>query len=181
MEKLTRALSMHPEWVQPKTFERKFELRLGDLIFARIDFQKMTGSLAVAECDSDRWTFKRVGFFNPRVTIRQEGTEVDRGIYTPKWSGASGTLQMADGTSYQWRSANFWATRMEWSDSTGKALVTFRSGVDNSKFSDVFKTQATLEFSPEARPASELPLLVLLGWYLVILHHEDTAATAASS
>jgi hypothetical protein len=181
MEKLSRAFSLHPEWIQPKTFERRFELRVGDLLFGTLVFQKMTGSMAVARTDSGAWTFKRVGFFNPRITVRNDGSEADAGIYSPKWSGSSGTIQMADGTLYQWRHANFWATRMEWTDGGGRVLVTYQSGVENSRLSDALKTQATMEFSQDARSVPDLPLLILLGWYLVILHQEDAAAAVAAS
>jgi hypothetical protein len=181
MENISRAFSLHAEWIQPKAMERRFELRTGDLLFASLAFTKMTGSLATATSSDGSWTFKRVGFFNPRATIRTDGADTDLGIYTPKWSGASGILQMADGTPYHWRHANFWATKMEWTTPARSPLVTFQSGVENSRLSDMFKVQAGVSFSVEARHLKELSLLVLFGWYLVVLDHDDSAAAVAAS
>lgn len=181
MENITRAFSLHAEWIQPKTMERRFELRTGNLLYASLVFTKMTGSLATGTSSEGIWTFKRVGFFNPRITIRQEGAETDLALYTPKWSGSSGVLQFVDGPTYHWRIANFWATRVEWTTPAGSPLVTFHSGIDNSRISDMLKVQAGVTLSIEARHLRELDLLVLFGWYLMILHHDDTVVAAAAS
>jgi hypothetical protein len=181
MESITRAFSLHAEWIQPKTMERRFELRTGNLLYATLQFTKLTGSLATATSSEGVWTFKRVGFFNPRVTIRKEGSETDIALYTPKWSGASGNLQLADGPAYQWRHANFWSTRMEWTSPSGTVLVAFHSGIENSRITDMFKIQAGVTLSTEARHLQELDLLVLFGWYLMILHHDDSTAAVAAT
>ncbi len=47
--------------------------------------------------------------------------------------------------------------------------------------SDLFKTQALVEVESQAYALAELSLLVLLGWYLVILHQDDIAAASAAT
>jgi hypothetical protein len=47
--------------------------------------------------------------------------------------------------------------------------------------SDLFKTQALVEIEPQVYALAELSLLVLLGWYLVILHQDDVAAASAAT
>jgi len=44
----------------------------------------------------------------------------------------------------------------------------------------LFKTQARVEIDLRGRALPELPLLVLLGWYLIVLQQEDAAAAAAT-
>ena len=61
----------------------------------------------------------------------------------------------------------------------GKALVTFKQGTEENKWSDLFKFQALVEIDPSANGLEELPLLVALGWYLMILHHDDDASAGA--
>jgi hypothetical protein len=44
----------------------------------------------------------------------------------------------------------------------------------------MFRTQAVVEIAPAASSDPRLPLLITLGWYLILLQHEDSAATAAT-
>jgi hypothetical protein len=88
-------------------------------------------------------------------------------------------VQFSDGRVYLWKVANFWATKYAFSDAQGNVLVTYKSGSDEQKLSNLFKQQAQVEVAPEAWQLPELAFLVLLGWYLVILQQEDASAVAA--
>jgi len=176
-------LNLSPEtrryWSQPKALERTYELRDDSRLFGTLSFLKPLGSLAEASLAAGDWTFKRVGFFRPRVTVRRRGQEEDVAVYQPKGWGAEGELQFAAGRSYQWTSANFWATRFNFVDGAGRTVVAFKPGAEDSKWSDFFKFQALVEIDPSAARLEDLPLLVSLGWYLMILHHQDTASAGA--
>lgn len=168
-------------WVQPRAFDRRFELRAGeDLAVATLRFKSSFGTLATGEANGQSWTFKRVGFLNPRVTVRWAGAEDDLAIYYPRWQG-DGTLEFADGRVFRWESINFWGTQWSFFDSSGEPLVTFKPGADKFRLSDLFKTQAFVEISSRGYALAEAPLLALLGWYLMILRNDDTAAVAASA
>jgi len=93
--------------------------------------------------------------------------------------GSEGELQFAGGHIYAWKSANFWATKFNFVNRAGRTAVAFRPGAEESKWSDVFKFQALVEIDPSASHLEELPLLLALGWYLMILHHEDAASAGA--
>ena len=167
-------------WIQPKGLDNRwFELRAGDGIVATLEFETLCGSLARAQSADGSWTFKRVGFFNPRVTVRKAGQEADLAVYTPRWTGREGTLEFPDGRVFGWVQANFWATKFQITDAAGYSLVSFESGAEKSRLSDIFKTQARVEIGRRGRALPELPLLVLLGWYLIILQKQDAAAVAA--
>lgn len=169
------------EWTQPKTFQNRYELRSGENLVATLEFPKAFGSLANAIAADGRWTFKRVGFFNTRITVRLEGQEDELAVYHPKWTGTEGRLQFASGEAYTWKVANFWATQFVWL-SSDQQVILFRPGVEDSEISDWFKTQARVEIQPEAGMVKHLSLLVLLGWYLMILkQQDDVAATAAAT
>ncbi|HEX3630717.1 MAG TPA: hypothetical protein VHW91_09625, partial [Candidatus Dormibacteraeota bacterium] len=60
-------------WVQPSARKREHELRAGDDVGATLAFQR--GSLANAAAAEGEWTFKRQGFWHPRVTARIAGSE----------------------------------------------------------------------------------------------------------
>ena len=169
----------HLSWSQPKALQRTFELRDGDRLLGTLSFATSWGSLAEASMAAGEWTFKRVGFFRPRVTVRRREQETDLAVYQPKGWGSEGELQFAGGRIYAWKPANFWATRFNFVDATGRALVAFKPGAEESKWSDIFKFQALVEIDHSASRLEELPLLVSLGWYLMILHHQDSASGGA--
>ena len=70
-------------WSQPKALQRIFELREGNRLFGTLSFVKSLGSLAEASMAAGDWTFKRVGFFRPHVTVRRRGQETDLAVYQP--------------------------------------------------------------------------------------------------
>jgi hypothetical protein len=180
MEALSTVVAMPLYWIQPKTFERRFELRAGDSLIATLCFETAFGTLATAESADGSWTFKRVGFLNPRVTVREVGVDTNLAVYQPRFWG-DGSLEFRDGRVYRWRATNFWGTQWGFADSDENQLFALKPGVDKPKLSDLLKTQALVEIEPQGHTLPELPLLVLLGWYLMILHHDDTAAIAATT
>ncbi len=167
-------------WVQPKTFDRWFELRAGDQVVATLGWETSCGSLARGSTAQGSWTFKRVGFLNPRVTVRQSGSEIDVAVFWPRWLG-DGTLELASGAVFRWQSTNFWGTDWMFSAGDGTPLLALKEGSKEGKLSDMFKTQSLVEIHPEAYDVPDIGLLVLVGWYLMILRQDDAAAGAAAA
>jgi len=162
-------------WKQPSARREEYELRAGDEVLATLRWPKSWGSLAEAEVAEGRWTFKRVGFWRTRGTLRVAGDEDDIGTLEARWTG-NGTLTLASGESYGWESTNLWGTRYGWSDSRGTELVRFGATAS------LLREEAAVELSPRASALSDLPLLVLYGWYLLVMHNRDAAgATAATA
>jgi hypothetical protein len=181
MEPIQNAQNLPLYWVQPKTMSRTFTLHSGEQEYASLDFQSAFGSLAIAETAGHTWSFKRMGFFNPRVTVRRPNEETDLAVYQPRWTGTEGTLTFAGGRTFQWRATNFWATKFAFLDNSGEALLWFKEGSEQGHLSDLFKTQAQLAIEPAGWQLAELDLLVTLGWYLLILYNEDAAGVAAAA
>jgi hypothetical protein len=179
MTQLAAVAERQLHWVQPKALDRWFELRSGDELLATLSWETICGSLARAETADGSWTLKRVGFLNPRVTVRESGSEIDLATFWPRWLG-DGTLEFAYGRAFRWQSTNFWATDWMFADSSGTPLIHFKQGSPEGKLSDVFKIQALVEIHPQAAELQELGLLILVGWYLAVLRHDDAAAGAAA-
>jgi hypothetical protein len=159
-------------WVQPAALKREHELRAGDEVVATLRFQR--GSLADAEADGGHWTFKRQGFWHPTVTVRTAGSDDDLAVFHPRWVGG-GTLEFPDGRAVQLSSANFWQSEWVWQDGE-KPLIRFKGR------HGLVKARGAVEIEPEDAARPDLAMLVLLGWYLILLHAEDsTAATSAAS
>ena len=99
MRSIFTATGQELSWHQPKGLRRHFELRIGDEVLATLRWETNFGSLATAETAEGRWTFKRVGFWRPKVTVRAAGSDADLAVFEPRWTG-SGTLTLASGHSY---------------------------------------------------------------------------------
>ena len=180
MEQLSDFVGFQAEWIQPKALERTYELRCGEAVLASLSFRSSFGTLALAETAEGQWTFKRVGFLNPRVTVRVADEEDDLAVYRPKFWG-DGVLTFDDGASYAWAPTNFWHTVWAFSDSAGQLLLSLTQGREKGRLSDIFKTQASVEIAaPDAAP-DVLAVLLTLGMYLLILHQQDAAAAVAAT
>ncbi len=181
MESLAKHLTDELFWTQPMAMHRAYELQSSGLVVATLEFETAFGSLATARADGDAWSFKRMGFFRPHVTVRIAGTEDDLAVYRPKWTGTEGELAFRDGTIFTWTITNFWATRYEVKDSAGQTLVEYKSGGRDSGLRDFFRSQATVTVTDAGRRYRQTGLLVLVGWYLILLQQSDAAAAAVAA
>lgn len=173
MKKLADVADAELTWVQPSMRKQAYELRAGDEVVATLAWQR--GSLADALADDRHWTFKRAGFWQPRVTARVAGSDTDIAVFRPAWMGG-GTLELAGGKVLRFSAANFWHSQWVWQEpGTDTPLVHFKSQPG------LLKTGGQVEITPAARTLPELALLVLLGWYLLILFAHDAAAASAAS
>jgi hypothetical protein len=158
-------------WIQPAARKREHELRAGDDVVATLRFQR--GSLADAEADGRHWTFKREGFWQPRVTVRVPGSDTDIAVFRPRWTGG-GQLELPDGRIIGFTSANFWQSQWVWQDKD-RPLLLFKGR------HGIIKADGAVEIQPGAAALPDVPLLVLLGWYLILLHADDAAAASTGA
>src|ERR1700716_253013 len=158
-------------WLPPAAPRREHELRGGPAVAAPRRFQR--GSLADAEAEGQHWTFKRQGFWQPRVTVRVPGSDADVAVFRPRWAGG-GTLEFADGRTAQLRFANFWQSQWVWQEKD-QPLILFKGR------HGLVKARGAVEIQPGDASRPDAPLLVLLGWYLILLHADDTAAASTAA
>lgn len=159
------------KWVQPRAWKMEYELRAGNELVATLRFRSSFGSFATAESADGCWTFKRVGFWQTKATIRGCGSDTDIATFKNNtWSGG-GTLELSDGPKIL-ATTNVWQTNFEFKSEAGETLVRFKPG-------GFVHLSATVEIKPDAAGMAELPLIVMLGWYLTVMMYMDTAATAA--
>jgi hypothetical protein len=159
-------------WVQPARLKQEFELRAGDEVVGSLRWQR--ASLATGETADQSWTFKREGFWHPQVTVRVAGSDDNVALFHPGWAGG-GTLDLQQGKQLRFAAANFWHSQWDWLDAPNNPLVHFKSR------QGLLKVEGQVEIETEAIQSPELPLLVVLGWYLLILFSRDAAAASAGS
>jgi hypothetical protein len=164
-------------WVQSPERKRCYELRSGDDVVATLAWEKMFGTLATAQTADSTWTFKRVGFFNARVTVRSPGSEVDEAVFKPSW-GYGGTLEVR-GRAYTWKKLDFWGNRwgFAWHDGTVLLSFGYIGGLES-----FLKLEGAVEISPGNISTNvDMPLLATLGWYIMVLMHDDNTAVVAAT
>jgi hypothetical protein len=157
-------------WVQPSRKQQAFELRAAEDVIGTLKFER--ASLASGETAGQQWTFKREGFWHPQVTIRVRNSDANVAVFKPAWTGG-GTLEVPQGRLLRFGAANFWHSQWDWSDQAGSPLVHFKS------HAGLLKMEGQVDVEPAAAAAAELSLLVVLGWYLLILFARDSAASTA--
>lgn len=171
MKRIAEVAWQELHWTQAEGLKGDYELRGGMEPVGRIHFERTT--LATAEAEGAAWTFKREGFWRQHVTVREIGSDNNIAEFRPHLGGG-GELHTAYGTTFHLGATNFWHPEWVW-EAAGQPLVTFKPR------SGVLKTEGSVEIVRQALQAPELPLLVLLGWYLILLAAKDVAIAGASA
>lgn len=159
----------HWGWIKP----RAELLDATGQIIGGIEWVKWTGSLATGRIGNRRWTMQRIGFFQNKVAVREEGSDKDLARYHPTWM-TTGVLQIAGGQSYRLHSEGFFRWDWHWTrDGHTQAQVSFHttSWMTNSR--------AEVKISDEGRTSEAKDLLVLLGRYLLVMQSRDAAASGS--
>lgn len=172
MKSIRELLGQEPRWSQPHALKEEYELRIGEELAATLQFRSVFGSLGTAESADGRWTFKRIGFWQTRATVRAIDSDQDIAVFELRTWKHGGTLQLADGRRFQ-ADTNFWMTKFEFRSEDGEALLKF------SRISGVLHHSSLVEVG-QSRHLVEMPWLVMFGWYLTIMMHRDAAAASAA-
>lgn len=173
MQSLTELVGAPLRWEQPKASKMEYELLAGETLAATLRFRSSFGSLATAESMDGCWTFKRVGFWQPKVTVRVCDTPTDLATFTNNTWSSGGTLVLADGRKLL-ASTNMWATQYELKTETDTSLIRY-------KMRGLIHLSSTVEIQPTAEELPELPWLVPFGWYLALLMYMDSSGSVGAT
>jgi hypothetical protein len=174
---IAEAGSQWLQWVQPSLLASVYELRAGDEAFATLRWERALGLLAVAQSAEGTWTFRRRRLPSLRVSAFQGDSAHEIATFQRKPSASEGgALDTASDRRFRWRPTSYWRAEWIWTDAAGAPLIRFKY-----QFS-MLTTRGRIKIEPRAAQLPELSLLVLLGWYLMIVMSEDAmAADLASS
>jgi hypothetical protein len=167
-------------WTQPKATNRIFELNRHDKPFGTLEFRSMWGTLALSQDPVQNWSFKRVGFLTPHITVRMPDSDSDYALFDPKVFGG-GMLHTPDGRPYRWEPLNNWHTKWRFTDKKGAPIISFEQDAEEFKLSDLFTIQAAVTVETSRITNLEFSMLVNLGFYLVVLNSMDSSAAAAAA
>jgi hypothetical protein len=157
------------EWRQP-ALARKYELSGPSGAYARLEFQKLAGSLALGTTARGSWTFKRQGMLKSQINIRFADSEQPLATYEPNFTGQKGALKYKGGQYVEFQATNFFNTEWQWLTPEGVGLIGFRQKGAGKPSAQVFLGEDALE-------RVDLDLLLLLGFYVLLLLREDANKT----
>jgi hypothetical protein len=150
-------------WRRPRFFRSELVLEAGSERLASLIWPKWYSFDAVAESADGRWTIGRrrgMGLRAPCVVLNADsGAEV--ATIRRGWRGM-GTARFASGAEYAWGREGFWHPRYHWAAGPSGPLITFRGLYAIGKSYE-------MTVDPRARALAELPVLVLLGTYVMAL------------
>lgn len=174
MLKVTELVGQELRWTQPHALKMEYELRARDVTAATLRFRSSFGSFATAASGDGIWTFKRIGFWRTKATVREAGAQADLAVFKNQtWSGG-GTLELPDGRKYP-ANTNFWSTQYEFRRETGEPLISYKH------VAGVLHLSSRVEIPRLTKELAEMPWLVSLGWYLTIMLDVDMAAAGAAA
>lgn len=170
MKKIADYTGQELKWVQPDGSKMEYELRTGEgEVVAALRFRSSFGSFATATSADGTWTFKRVGFFQTKATIRAARSEADLAFFENNTWKSGGTLQFADGRKFL-ANTNFWETQLDFSTESGDPLISYK------RIGGIIHLSSVIEIHPLTKNIPELPWMVMLGWYLILMMNMDNAA-----
>jgi len=149
-------------WVQPSALRMQYELRLAGQPIARMRFQGLLSSKALAECAEGCWSIERAGTSQGKTIIHMTGERSDVSMFEMGARDRGGTLLLSDGRRFTLTS-DFWKGRGEISTEQGEPLVRLR-------FHGVLRQSCTVDLLSNATRLPELPCLLMLGWYLNVAY-----------
>lgn len=161
-------------WTQPRKLERSYELRAGDSLVATLRIERPIIDRAIAESAASRWTLDRKGFFRRRAIITNADSNEEVGLYYYGFSGR-GLLELASGRKLTWRATNFWQTRWEMVEQPTGRLFEIKM---KRRW---LKDEGEVELTPWGSEHPEIMLLLVTGWYLLLMHLRDSAVVAAAA
>lgn len=172
MKHIAELNSQELKWDQPSAMKMEYLLLADGEAAASLKFRSSFGSLATAESADGAWTFKRVGFFETRVTVRPRGSEQEIAHFRNNTWTNGGTLFLDDGRAYR-ATTNFWMTKYEFLTENDEILLEYR------RIGGFFRLSSMMVIHPAGMRLRELPWMAMLGWYLTVLLHQDSVTAAA--
>ena len=151
-------------WRRPSVFGREMILEAGSEALASLHWEKWYSFDAVGESADGRWLLHRrrsIAVLSGCV-VTEAATGVEVATYQRNWR-STGEARFASGSQFPWRFEGFWRRTYFWADEAGSRLVTFQSvfGFGGHRYE--------VGIDPAARERAELPVLVLLGGYIMAM------------
>ena len=162
--------SQNVRWQQQSVWNSNYDLLADDgSAVATMRRPSMWKTAVEIEAVGNRWRFERKGFWQNRI----EATSIGTGELAATFHAGMtrGKVELVDGRVFHWQQSNWWGTKWSWTDEHGEPIMGFQTG-------GAFRLNGELNLDPQVMEAKTMSLLVFLGWYLIVLAHEDSSIGA---
>jgi hypothetical protein len=82
------------------------------------------------------------------------------------------------GRAYTWKKLDFWGNRWGFAGPDGAVIVSFAY---SGRLEHMFKLEGTADISPGTPEDRNNPLLLTLGWYVMVMMSDDNTAVIAAT
>jgi len=149
------------EWRQP-ALGRKFELTGAEGTYGRLELKKLDGSLGRGTTARAAFTFERQGLLKSHINVRFADSDQMFAVYGPNFTLKKGQLRYQSGQQLEFQTTNFFETEWQWLTPEGQGLIGFQK-------KQAGKPRAAVFLGDDAFHRVDLDLLLLLGFYLLLL------------
>ena len=156
-------------WEQPKRFSPRWNLTVDGAVVATLAVRGVFGHGAEGRSGRDHWRFRHG--LPGNVTVFANGADMPCARYRPGWF-AGGLIDRVGLETLSWRRENFWQTR--WGIQTADRLPLIHLHPHRGVL--LRKEASPVELEDAARRLPDLPMLIALGWFLVLRSHRSHAA-----
>jgi hypothetical protein len=172
MKKIATLIDRELKWIQPRALKQDYELLAGDELAATLQFPNSFRSNATGESADGAWDFDREGPFHTRIVVRPSGSSEEIAVFKKSAWKSSGTLELPDGSTYR-TGSSFWASRYSFLDASGEPIIELKN-------CGVLHRAANVAIAQRATTIAELPMMVILAWYLDVLMLNDAAVATTT-
>ncbi len=153
------------QWSQPAV-ALSYELSGPAGIYARLELKKLGSSRASGFSSRAQFAFKRQGMLKSRISVSLGDSPKPLATYEPNFTGQKGILKYAGGQQVEFHATNFFKTEWQWLTASGDGLLGFR-------IKGAGKPNATVFLGDDGVSRVDLDLLLLLGFYVLLLLREE--------
>ena len=148
-------------WTRTRALPNEWELSAGGEVIGILKWPRLFSSQAEGETTEGHWNFRGTGLLSRRTEVTDEATRACLAVFERKFGGR-GEVTFPDGRRVLWTNQG-WFPRVP--------LFTTTDGFPIMRFPLSFgwTRKETLQIDETARAMQELPLLALLGRYLIVL------------
>ena len=163
MKTLPTGIDLQLHWVQPTMLMRHFKLYSQNGLIGELRFEKAAtayGTWIETGSAANSWMIKGGGLLKRGVFLRKSGAKDDLAVFRSNLVG-EGWVEFLKGSRFQWKSRGI--RRKEWgfSNEQEDLLLVLKSTPWYR-----LKMESAVEVGAQWHDLDELPLLMMLGWYL---------------
>lgn len=156
--------------IKPQLFKRHYQFMVDNDVIAELIYPRAYGKTAGAIIKNKKWQVRKGGFWKHYIEFI-----ADQSPYTKEKIefGWNFNLKMTsgDGKTYHLKKTSFWKNVWSWLDESNQPVIEMKS----NKLSR--KNRGNVTFHQPQK--TELTLLMLIGWFMIVSYEDATAAAGA--